>query len=834
VRRRDLLLGASAAALVAPAEAQPLPFVGAYKRVYGPSGNAAGPVTGGTNPTIDLNFITSAAAFTTGSALDSRVTFSRADTTAAASYYDATGVLRYGPTNIMTQSQDQTAWTLTNTTATLASGTAPDGSVTMNRIAETATTSTHYINRNIAVVASTVYTVSIYAKAAERQYLQLNYDDGTNGAYATFDLTGGTITGALTARGTGSALGAAITAIGNGIYRCSITASHASTTGRMLVSLAITANPAVAPSYAGSSSSGLLVWGAQMEANSAPGPYVATVAAALSGPRFDYGASPGGVTNWIRNSTMMGATNGTLSASPFMGTWGTSIGNGLTWSLVGSGTESGIPYVDISVSGTASAVTGQYIIFDTITASGGQPWTGGAYFRLISGTAPGFHGVYLFDAITGNQQTFVPTSAGLSTQRVSYTLTSSSNATTMSARYRYGPPDTVTAVSFTIRIGAPQLETGSSASTWVPTYGQAVNSGATPKGLLIEEARTNLAFPSNAPATLFTASASTLTAAQGVAPDGTVAMARLAEDATTATHYANKTFTVTASAIYTFSIFAQAQQDTFLQLFYDDGTGVNGCYVNFNLTTGAIAQAIAAFGAGTATAASIQAAGNGIYRCSITGVATSSTTGRCGVVLAQVFNASFATVYAGSTSNGLLIWGAQFEATTQALPSSYIPAVSASQARALESAALALSPPTAFTLAADFMVPVVVPTGLLQGVAVIDDGTLANRIVLRIAGGSINSSSVISSASTATSGAVAASANTAYKAAFVSNGPASLLTEAVGGVVAASSSGAQTTGLTRVQLGVNGVNSSFLEGWVRRLRYYPQALSSAQLTQITS
>jgi hypothetical protein len=122
----------------------------------------------------------------------------------------------------------------------------------------------------------------------------------------------------------------------------------------------------------------------------------------------------------------------------------------------------------------------------------------------------------------------------------------------------------------------------------------------------------------------------------------------------------------------------------------------------------------------------------------------------------------------------------------------------------------------------------------LQGLAVVDDGTLANRITQRIAGGSINSSSVIASVATATSGAVAASANTVYKAATVSNGPASLLTQAVGGVVAASASGTQTTGLTTMRLGYNGAASNPLDGWMRRFRYYPQALSAPQLVQITT
>jgi hypothetical protein len=781
----------------------------------------------GAQATADLNFLTGT--------LDPRITFSRADTTPNASYTDSTGVMRFGPTNLMTFSADMTAWTLTNTTATLASGAAPDGSNTMNRIAETATTSTHYINRNIAVVAGTVYTTSIYAKAAERQYLQVNYDDGTNGAVATFDLVGGTITGALAARGTGTAIGAAITAIGNGIYRCSITASHGSTTGRMLVSLAITANPAVAPSYAGNAGSGLLVWGAQIEANSAPGPYVATAAAALSGPRFDY--SPATVFNYVRNSTMVGATNGVLSAAPFMGTWGTSIGNGLTWSIVGSGTEGGIAYVDIAVSGTATALTGQYIIFDTTVnpTSGGLLWTGSAYFRLISGTAPGNHGIYIVDNVAGNQALFGLSGGPLATQRASYTYTTNASATTVAVRYRYGPPDTVTAVSFTIRIGAPQLEAASSVGAFVPTSGAQAGSGGVLRGLLIEESRTNLAFPSNALATLFTPAAATLTAASGTAPDGTLTMARLAEAATTAIHSASKTaVTVTASATYTVSVYAQAQQNQYLQLYYDDGTSI-GLDANFDLVNGTIARAVTAHSTGTATGAAIQAVGGGVYRCSITGVAGATTSARFGVVLIPAAGSGFAPTYAGNASNGLLVWGAQLEASNTNVGTSYIPTTTAAVGRAADFVSMSLSPPLAFSLAGDFMIPVPTPTSVIQGILVIDDGNINNRIPLRSTGGAqVQAAAVVAGTGTATSSSPAVvNVNAVMKGAYASNGGASTLALAVNGVTYVAGSGAQPTGLTTLRMGQNNANGNLLNGWVRRVRYYSRPLSNSELQTVT-
>jgi hypothetical protein len=781
----------------------------------------------GAQATADLNFLTGT--------LDSRITFSRADTTPVASYFDATGVMRFGPTNLMTFSADMTAWTLTNTTATLASGAAPDGSNTMNRIAETATTSTHYINRNIAVVAGTVYTTSIYAKAAERQYLQVNYDDGTNGAYATFDLTGGTITGALTARGTGTAIGAAITAIGNGIYRCSITASHGSTTGRMLVSLAITANPAVAPSYAGNAGSGLLVWGAQIEANTAPGPYVATVAAALSGPRFDYGASPGGVTNWIRNSVATGASGATPPTN-----WTAGSGNlGITVTNVGPSTDAqGLPAIDITLSGTASGTSALVGLqgFESATqipAITGQTWTTACNLQLVSGTLNGLTiGVDVAERTIAGALVTVHSSSVSPTgtmTRYSSTATFSGGTTVayVGPALRWSLTSGQT-INVTIRVSQPQCEQAASAGTYVPTSGMALNSGAAPLGLLIEEGRTNLAFPSADPATLFTTSGVTLTAASGTAPDGTVTMTKMTESATNVAHYTSKLSLVTASATMTFSLFAQAQQVQFLQLYYDDGSA-NGMQATFDLINGT-ASAAATRGTGTATGVSITPFGRGIYRLSITGVAAAATNIRYGAILSQTISNGFASPYLGNGPNGLLIWGIQFEAGVFA--TSYIPTVAGAVSRLADVATMPVTVPAAYAVAAEVMVPIVINNSIVQGLAVLDDGTANNRVPLRIITAAIGSASVVAGAGTTQPiAAGTVTANTALKGAYSAG--AGALTAAFAGGVSAPGSGALPAGLTTLRIGTNAFGGGYLDGWVRRVRYYARPLSNSELQTVT-
>jgi hypothetical protein len=835
VRRRDLLLGGSLTALAAAdALGQPVPFsAGVFKKTLGPNGGSLGPVTGGASPAIDLNFITSAASFTGGSALDSRVTFSRADTVAAASYTDSTGLLRYGPTNRLFPSGNMASvWTLGNTTITAAAGTAPDGTNSMNRLVDTATTAVHQISKNSTVVAATIYTFSIYAQAAENRYLQLVYDDGSaNGAYATFDLTGGIITGVVVARGLATNIGASMTSVGNSIYRCSVTCAHNNgVSGRSVALTVLSGSPGYAPSYAGNASNGMLLWGAQLEENTAPTQYVATTGAALSGPRFDY--SPATVTNFIRNNSMAGA-NATGNVFPTF--WLHGENTTLTPTIVGVGTETGIPYVDIQISGAATSGNNN-IFFDApaaIQALTGQTWTHSVYLRIVGGSTTNLNQVYVsmqmrdsagsgLGSFTSNVLASLNGNA-LAGNR--FTLTSAlNNASTAFVQPWIQINPQSAAINITLRIGAPQLEQAASANTFVPTYGTFAGSGGTLNGLLIEEARTNLAFPSATVATLFTASATTLTATQGAAPDGTLTMVRLAEDATSATHYAFKTFTVTASGVYTFSIYALAQQNTFLQLFYDDSTAVNGCYVNFNLTTGVISQAIAAFGAGTATRASITAVGNGIYRCSVTGVATTSTTGRIGVVLAQVGNAGFATSYAGTVTNGLLIWGAQFE--LGAFPTSYIPTVSASQAKTAD----VVNVPTAGWFNASAGAMVAETTNLVTQLGNIRlVGTTSLVAPLQISPGAGQASTFNGTVTINGGAGQTVSARVAWGVTYSAAGRSVC---ALGGALG---SDANTIGaVSAIYLGsASSGTSNFLNGAMRRFRGWSQPLLGTQLQAAT-
>jgi hypothetical protein len=215
--------------------------------------------------------------------------------------------------------------------------------------------------------------------------------------------------------------------------------------------------------------------------------------AANNAPRIDYGPTPAGRTNWIRNSTLQGVGAGTLptnwAASPAMGT----AGFGVTMTQTGFGIENGIPYIEVNIAGTATNTFGLYVRFDTVAPyAGNSVLTLSSYARLISGTLNVTPSLRFDDNAAGaaNGSALAPTTAALDTQRFSMTYTPNAGATTVSVGYRFGVTSGAV-INATFRVGSPQLERGFEATPFIPTSGSVVTLGATALGLLIEEQRTN-------------------------------------------------------------------------------------------------------------------------------------------------------------------------------------------------------------------------------------------------------------------------------------------------------------------------------------------------------
>jgi len=225
------------------------------------------------------------------------------------------------------------------TTAT----TAPDGSYTAQKLVEDNTSTTHIMQTNAYPVNLGTVTISVYAKAAERKNIFF-WMVNNNGSVGQINIS--LITGQVTIAGTSfsaEGIGYVVTPVGNGWWRLSITGYNSTAGGSIYMSIAIDDDTGTSYNYSGDGSSGIYLWGAQIEYGLTATNYVAT---------DNYGPIPRANTNlytqtqgfpissWDHDSstsnakiTLTSATtapDGSLTAYKFSSNTGTNpnIGNG--------------------------------------------------------------------------------------------------------------------------------------------------------------------------------------------------------------------------------------------------------------------------------------------------------------------------------------------------------------------------------------------------------------------------------------------------------------------------------------------------------------------------
>lgn len=164
--------------------------------------------------------------------------------------------------NIFTYTEhfENAVWSKTNITIGADSAVAPDGTVTADKIQETAVTSFFALSANPSASFSTTYTWSCYAKASERNFLTVSFT--VVGVAGSYNLTTGQTTAVI-----GSPAMSA-TSVGNGWWRCSMRFTTPASGTNILYHIFGPAQAAGVGTYAGTAGYGIYVWGAQLETGS--------------------------------------------------------------------------------------------------------------------------------------------------------------------------------------------------------------------------------------------------------------------------------------------------------------------------------------------------------------------------------------------------------------------------------------------------------------------------------------------------------------------------------------------------------------------------------------
>jgi hypothetical protein len=175
---------------------------------------------------------------------------------------NSAGFIEDVPYNLLRSSEqfDSANWAKVAASVTANATTAPNGTLTADKLIEDSTNNQHRADQtSISTIGTN--TFSVYAKKSERDVLWLRV--GTSGAY--FDLTNGTISGA-------SGVTASIVSLANGWYRCIIIRVSTVANEVVRLNLAIGING----TYLGNGTSGIFIWGAQLNTGSTVKDYFLT------------------------------------------------------------------------------------------------------------------------------------------------------------------------------------------------------------------------------------------------------------------------------------------------------------------------------------------------------------------------------------------------------------------------------------------------------------------------------------------------------------------------------------------------------------------------------
>ena len=328
-------------------------------------------------PSLDLDF--------TQEVLDPRITFSRGSigtrvnrnrlietvsTNLPRFDYDPVtgeckGLLIEEPrTNLLTYSEDfsQGVWTKHNSSINSNVITAPDNTSNATKLIENTSNVQHMVYRNLTSAVNTTYTFSFFAKSAERQYVLASFSGG--------GLSGDCVVGVSLIDGSVTTISnspenTSVTKLPNGWYRITLTKTTPSASAfqpRILISRTGSSSQ----TYQADGTSGLYIWGAQLEAGAFPTSYIPTTASTvtrsadncqMTGTNFSswYNQSEGTIYTQAKSiATISGATRRFLEFVNGSGTERYLLGYSTTSNARFLVTALGVNQADISVTASPS------------------------------------------------------------------------------------------------------------------------------------------------------------------------------------------------------------------------------------------------------------------------------------------------------------------------------------------------------------------------------------------------------------------------------------------------------------------------------------------------
>lgn len=656
--------------------------------------------------------------------LPANITFNRAS---SATYTDSNGIVRYADsgaarfdhtpndgtsngllieesrTNLLPNSSDFTAssWNRGNLTISSNSNVAPDGTYTADKMVETTTASaSHNVSPTATVTNGLSYTYSMFVKSGERTKCIVGFDTTLFGSfqYVLFDLSTGTSSAFL-----GSPT-SSISAYPNGWYRISVTAT--ATTSSTGISGSIQTHNGTSNTYTGDGSSGLYIWGAQLEQASFASSYIPSVET---------------FTSRASTATYFDSTDGLLKVTPTNlltysqdftnAVWAK--GNLLAFSSTGSlaniaiapnGTQTASKLVESTATGfhtlsitNTTLTAGQYITSSIYVKAGERTYFESVFFidgthwvvptvNLTTGTVTATN---TLNMPAGTYSTSV-IDAGYGWKRIvtSFTVPVTSSTSYIenrilnnSAVSSYSGDGTSGLYVWGAQVNLGQLQTYSATTSTAITSGgsrQHYNQySKVSNGILLEPAATNLlTYSEQFDNAFWIKFNSTVTSNQTTAPDGTLTADKLVDNTTNIQHNISISRTGSNETL-TFSIFAKAAELTsiFLQLSNNVNATAQAAY---SLLDGSISQISAANADYSNIAAYSIAYPNGWYRCILT--ATKAAVNTTNVPAVTTMSGSSIT-YVG-TGTGIYIWGAQLETGSSA--TSYIPTIASTVTRAAD------------------------------------------------------------------------------------------------------------------------------------------------------